>query len=134
MNEQGLTQKTAQPLHLLCSSMFPLLQYLSFSDKFNFNSSIAEHVYVYSLKFGKSTRHVCKPVLRSVIKNVYNCTGKINHPIPRDSLGQIISTEGQNATVTWQTILMKYHTFFFSKIRKDIAKFVVCCSRDLKAL
>ena len=35
-------------------------------------------------------------------KNVYNCTGKINHPIPRDSLGQIISTEGhlENATVT----------------------------------
>ena len=25
---------------------------------------------------------------------------------------------------------MKYHTLFFSKIRNDIAKFVVCCSRD----
>ena len=29
-----------------------------------------------------------------------------------------------------QTILMKYHTLFFSKIGKDVAKFVVCCSRD----
>ena len=25
---------------------------------------------------------------------------------------------------------MKYHTLFFSKIRKDVAIFVVCCSRD----
>ena len=25
--------------------------------------------------------------------------------------------------VCWQTILMKYHTLFFSKIRKDVAKF-----------
>ena len=25
---------------------------------------------------------------------------------------------------------MKYHTLFYSKIRKDVAKFVVCCSRD----
>ena len=25
---------------------------------------------------------------------------------------------------------MKYHTSFFSKIRKDVAKFLVCCSRD----
>ena len=32
--------------------------------------------------------------------------------------------------VCWQTILMKYHTLFFSKIRKDVSKFVVCCSRD----
>ena len=32
--------------------------------------------------------------------------------------------------VCWQTILMKYHTLFFSKIRKDVAKFVVCCSLD----
>ena len=32
--------------------------------------------------------------------------------------------------VCWQTILMKYHTLFFSKIRKDVAKFVVCCSCD----
>ena len=31
--------------------------------------------------------------------------------------------------VCWQTILMKYHTLFFSKIREDVAKFV-CCSRD----
>ena len=30
----------------------------------------------------------------------------------------------------WQTILMKYFTLFFLKIRKDVAKFVVCCSRD----
>ena len=29
-----------------------------------------------------------------------------------------------------QTILMKYHTLFFSKISKDLSKFVVCCSRD----
>ena len=29
-----------------------------------------------------------------------------------------------------QTILMKYHTLFLSKIGKDVAKFVVCCSRD----
>ena len=32
--------------------------------------------------------------------------------------------------VCWQTILMKYHTLFFSKIREDVAKFGVCCSRD----
>ena len=32
--------------------------------------------------------------------------------------------------VCWQTILLKYHTLFFSKIGKDEAKFVVCCSRD----
>ena len=32
--------------------------------------------------------------------------------------------------VCWQTFLMKYHTLFFSKIRKYVAKFVVCCSRD----
>ena len=32
--------------------------------------------------------------------------------------------------VCWQTILMKYHTLFFSKIRKDVTKFVVCCSHD----
>ena len=30
--------------------------------------------------------------------------------------------------VCWQTILMKYHTFFL--IGKDITKFVVCCSCD----
>ena len=34
--------------------------------------------------------------------------------------------------VCWQTILMKYHTLFFSKIKKDVAKFVVCCSCDLR--
>ena len=27
--------------------------------------------------------------------------------------------------VCWQTILMKYHTLFFSKIGKDVAKFVM---------
>ena len=27
-------------------------------------------------------------------------------------------------------ILMKYQTFFFLKTGKDVAKFVVCCSRD----
>ena len=32
--------------------------------------------------------------------------------------------------VCWQTILMIYHTLFYSKIRKDVAKSVVCCSRD----
>ena len=32
--------------------------------------------------------------------------------------------------VCWQTILMKHHTLFFSKIGKDVAKFAVCCSRD----
>ena len=32
--------------------------------------------------------------------------------------------------VCWQTILMKYHTLFLLRIRKDVAKFVVCCSRD----
>ena len=32
--------------------------------------------------------------------------------------------------VCWQTILMNYHTLFFSKIRKDVAKFVVYYSRD----
>ena len=30
--------------------------------------------------------------------------------------------------VCWQTILLKYHTLFLSKIRKDVAKFVACCS------
>ena len=30
----------------------------------------------------------------------------------------------------WQTILMKYHTLFLSKIREEVAIFVVCCSRD----
>ena len=30
----------------------------------------------------------------------------------------------------WQTILMKYHTLFLSKTRKDVTKFVACCSRD----
>ena len=32
--------------------------------------------------------------------------------------------------VCWQTISMKYHSLFLSKIRKDVAKFVVCYSRD----
>ena len=32
--------------------------------------------------------------------------------------------------LSWQTILMKYQTLFLSKSRKDVAKFVVCCSRD----
>ena len=32
--------------------------------------------------------------------------------------------------VCWQTILPKNHTLFYSKIRKDAEKFVVCCSRD----
>ena len=32
--------------------------------------------------------------------------------------------------VCWQTILMKYHAYFFSKICKDVAKLVVCCSCD----
>ena len=32
--------------------------------------------------------------------------------------------------VCWQTILMKYHTLLLSKIRKNVAKFVVCCSLD----
>ena len=27
--------------------------------------------------------------------------------------------------VCWQTILMKYHALFFSKICKDVAKYVV---------
>ena len=31
--------------------------------------------------------------------------------------------------VCWQTILMKYHTIFLSKTRKDVAKFVVCWFR-----
>ena len=31
--------------------------------------------------------------------------------------------------VAWQTILMKYDTLLFSKIRKDVVRFVVCCSR-----
>ena len=32
--------------------------------------------------------------------------------------------------VCWQTILMIYHTLFLLKIRENVAKFVVCCSRD----
>ena len=30
----------------------------------------------------------------------------------------------------WQTILRKYNILFFLKIRKDVAKLVVCCSHD----
>ena len=30
--------------------------------------------------------------------------------------------------VCWQTILMKYHTLFLSKIREEVTIFVVCCS------
>ena len=30
----------------------------------------------------------------------------------------------------WQTILMKYHTVFVSKIKKDVAEIPVCYSRD----
>ena len=30
--------------------------------------------------------------------------------------------------ICWQTILMKYHSLFLSKIKKDVEKFVVCCS------
>ena len=30
------------------------------------------------------------------------------------------------------TILVKYHTLFYSKLMTDVAKFVVCCSRGLK--
>ena len=33
-------------------------------------------------------------------------------------------------TMILQTIIMKYHTLFLLKTRKDVAKFVVCCSRD----
>ena len=32
--------------------------------------------------------------------------------------------------VYWQTTLMKYNYLFLLKIRKDVAKFVVCCSHD----
>ena len=33
--------------------------------------------------------------------------------------------------ILWgQTILMKYHALFLSKTKKDVAKFVVHCSRD----
>ena len=35
--------------------------------------------------------------------------------------------------ISWessQTILMKYHILFFSKTKKDVTKFVVCCIRD----
>ena len=32
--------------------------------------------------------------------------------------------------VCWQTILMIYNSLFLSKIRKNVAKFVVRCSRD----
>ena len=32
------------------------------------------------------------------------------------------------------SILLKYHTLFFSKIGKDVAKFVVCCSWDWRFL
>ena len=32
--------------------------------------------------------------------------------------------------VCWQTILMKYQTLFFLKIMGNVAKLVVCCSRD----
>ena len=29
-----------------------------------------------------------------------------------------------------EVILMKYHALFLCKIKKDIIKFVICCSRD----
>ena len=32
--------------------------------------------------------------------------------------------------VCWQTILMIYHTLFLLEIKEDVAKFVVCYSRD----
>ena len=32
--------------------------------------------------------------------------------------------------VCWQTILMKYHTLFFLKIKKDVTKSDICCSHD----
>ena len=32
--------------------------------------------------------------------------------------------------VCQQTILMKYQTLFFSKIRKDVRNFFICCSCD----
>ena len=32
--------------------------------------------------------------------------------------------------VCWQTILMKYHALFSSKIGKDAAKIAVCCSPE----
>ena len=32
--------------------------------------------------------------------------------------------------VCWQTIFIKYHSLFNSKVRKDVTKFVLCCSRD----
>ena len=32
--------------------------------------------------------------------------------------------------VCWQRILMKYHSLVLSKIKKVVAIFVVCCSRD----
>ena len=32
--------------------------------------------------------------------------------------------------VCWQTIIMKYHALFFSKIKKGVTKFAVCCSRE----
>ena len=32
--------------------------------------------------------------------------------------------------VCWQTILKKYHTLFFSKLKKAVAIFGVCCSHE----
>ena len=32
--------------------------------------------------------------------------------------------------VCWQTIHMKYHTLFLSKIEKNVAEIVVCCSGE----
>ena len=31
-------------------------------------------------------------------------------------------------------ILMKYHTLFHSLIRKDVTKFIICCSRDWRLI
>ena len=39
-------------------------------------------------------------------------------------------TDQEKVIIFRQTILMKYHSFFFLKIKKDVAKFVVCCSCD----
>ena len=36
--------------------------------------------------------------------------------------------------VCCQTIHMKYHTLLLSKIRKNVAKFVICCSHDWRLM
>ena len=47
------------------------------------------------------------------------------------SVNQLSATYNtQQMAISILAVLKKYHTLFFSKIRKDVANFAVCCSYD----